>query len=109
MTVYLITRRHEKQIRTEQISGEDAAKYLEEKKAWKTTTIIIGIIFLSYLPPLLFTLLGKSMEYDLRMIFRRIFYYSLVLSSLYNPVVYCWRSKQIRKAIISLVKRQNLN
>jgi len=48
LTVYLITPRHEKRIPTEQISGEATAKFLEERKAWKTTGIIIGFVFLSY-------------------------------------------------------------
>ena len=45
ISVYLITRRHEKQIKTAQISGEAAANFLREKKAWKTTRIIIGAVF----------------------------------------------------------------
>ena len=38
VTVYFITRRHQNQIKTEQISGEAA------------TTIIIGFLFLAFLP-----------------------------------------------------------
>ena len=50
ISLFLVTRRHEKQIRSEQIPGEAAIKFREEKKAWKTTTIIISSVFLCVLP-----------------------------------------------------------
>ena len=53
ISLYFISRRHEKQIRSEQIPGEAAAKFHEEKKAWKTTAIIIGCVFFCLLPGLL--------------------------------------------------------
>ena len=38
VSVYLVTRRHERQIRTEQIpTGEDTEQFLREQKGWKTT------------------------------------------------------------------------
>ena len=50
-SVYMVTRRHERQIRTEQIPvGEDAERFLKEKKAWKTIGIIIGFLVLCLLP-----------------------------------------------------------
>ena len=48
ISVYLVIRRHEKQIKTEQISEEATAKFLKERKAWKTTGIIIGFVFLCF-------------------------------------------------------------
>ena len=53
ISLCFISRRHEKQIRSEQIPGEAAAKFHEEKKAWKTTAIIIGCGFFCLLPGLL--------------------------------------------------------
>ena len=43
--VYFITRRHEKQIKAEQMCREAATNFMREKKAWKTTRIIIGVPF----------------------------------------------------------------
>ena len=110
VTVYLVTRRHEKQIKTEQISGEAAANFLAEKKAWKTTSIIIGFLFLSYLPGALFTsLFSNDLPLKTRRIVRPIVFSTFMLNSLYNPIIYCWRSEEIRKAMISLVTKQNQN
>ena len=110
VAVYLVTRRHEKQIKTEQISGEAAAKFLEEKKAWKTTSIIIGFVFLSYLPGVLFSLLSLSgLPYQTRFVLRPVVVSSFMLTSLYNPIIYCWRSEEMRREMITLVTRQNQN
>ena len=109
VTVYFITRRHQKQIKTEQISGEAAAKFLEEKKAWKTTGIIIGFLFLSFLPGLIYMLVRNRFGNHIRNIINNLFLFSVLLNSLCNPIIYCWRSKKIRKAIIALVKGQNQN
>ena len=48
ISLYFISRRHEKQIRSEQMPGETAAKFRKEKKAWKTTAIIIGCVLNSF-------------------------------------------------------------
>ena len=50
ISVYIVTRRHDKQIQAEQVSPEALAKFLKEKRALKTTTIIIGVFLLCYLP-----------------------------------------------------------
>ena len=50
ISLYIVTRRHEKQIQAEQVSPEALAKFLKEKRALKTTTIIIGVFLLCYLP-----------------------------------------------------------
>ena len=107
VSVYLVTRRHEKQIKTEQISEEATAKFLKEKKAWKTTSIIIGFVFLSYLPAVLYTLVSGELDYQIQYILRPYCGFSLMLNSLCNPIIYCWRSKKFRKAMIALVRRQN--
>ena len=109
ISVYLVTRRHEKKIKTEQISEEATAKFLKEKKAWKTTSIIIGFVFLSYLSAVLYNLVWRELDYQTRYTFRPFVDFSLMLNSLCNPIIYCWRSKKFRKAMIALVRRENQN
>ena len=110
LAVYLITRRHEKQISTEQIPGEAAAKFLEERKAWKTTGIIVCFVFLSYLvgvAPILAVVFGFISQESRNVYFlRNIADSCLMLNSLCNPIIYCWRSKKIRKAITGLIIRK---
>ena len=49
ISVYFVTRRHMNKIKTEQVSQDVQKKFLEEKKAVKTTSIIIGFVALSFL------------------------------------------------------------
>ncbi len=44
-SVYFVCRRHMLQIKSEQVSQEASAKFLAERKAWKTTSIIITWTF----------------------------------------------------------------
>ena len=48
ISVYLVSRRHMIQIISQQVLPEAKAKFLAENKAWKTTIIIIGGLFMSY-------------------------------------------------------------
>lgn len=106
--VYLNTRRHEKQIRTEQISREVTAKFLDEKKAWKTTICILGFVFLSFLPALL---ISSSATIDLYLnlmivnVLRPFALSCIMLNSLFNPLIYCLRIKALRQDMIALLTR----
>ena len=104
-TVYFTVRRHRKQIGTEQISGEEVPKFLEEAKAWKTTTIIIGFVLLSYLPGVLLTLVVLSgADRPSFHIVRPVIYNCLMLTSLCNPIIYCFRNRRLHEAMIALLK-----
>ena len=108
ISVYFVCRRHMYQIKSEQASQKASAKFLAERKAWKTTGIIIGVVFACFLPGMLRTLAFQSL------LIRRIStsFYPLtftcfMLNSLCNPIIYCWRSKEIREALVQLVRRQS--
>ena len=108
-TVYIITRRHERQIRTEQIpAGEDTERFMKEKKAWKTTAIILGFLVLCLLPGFCYNF-SLMFNWDPRWlnIFRPFVDFFLVFNSLCNPTVYCFRIKAIRQAMIALLRRSN--
>ena len=51
-SVYFVTRRHEKQIKCEQVTRQAAADFAKEKKALKTTRIIIMALLVCLFPPL---------------------------------------------------------
>ena len=57
LSVYFATRRHEKQIQREQVSPQAAADFAKEKKALKTTRIIIMALLLCCFPLLLYILI----------------------------------------------------
>ena len=83
-TVFIITRRHERQIQTEQIpAGEEIERFLKEKKAWKTTCIIIGFLVLCLLPGFSVNF-GIMFNWDPRWIniLRPLVYFFIYLNSL---------------------------
>ena len=107
VSVYLVTRRHERQIRIEQIpTGEHTEQFLKEKKGWKTTGIIIGFVVLSLLPGV-FINFGVMFTWDPRWLdrFRPLVLSFLILNSLSNPIIYCLRIQNMRQAMIAVLKR----
>ena len=54
LSVYFVTRRHEKQIKCEQVSPQAAADFAKEKKALKTTRIIIMALLVCLFPLFLY-------------------------------------------------------
>ena len=94
-TVYFVSRQHMNRIKTEQLPSEGKTKFLEERKAFKTTSIIIALVFLSYVPILTHGILKD--------ILRDIVLSCVFLNSLLNPFVYCWRKKDLRKVIVELL------
>ena len=108
-SVYFICRRHLIEIKSTQPSQEATAKFLEDKKAWKTTGIIVGGLFMCYIPELLFALIFEILpayKKILDTLFPSSFRFSfVVLNSLLNPVIYCWRSTAIRKAMLQLLTK----
>ena len=107
--VYFICRRHEIQIQSEQVSQEATAKFLKEKKACKTTSIIIGGVLMCYLPGVLIGILpGLFSGYLIKRLevsSRPLLVSFQILNSLCNPIIYCWRNKEIREASMQLLKK----
>jgi len=109
LSVYFVCRRHLIQIKSAQPSQEVTANFFEEKKAWKTTGIVLGGVFMCYMLGFLSALLSiilpankKMLERLLPSILHRSF---IMLNSFLNPVIYCWRSTVIRKAMLQLLKK----
>ena len=60
LSVYFVTRRHEKQIKCEQVSPQAAADFAKEKKALKTTRIIIMALLVCFLPRFVYILFSYA-------------------------------------------------
>ena len=102
ISVYVVCRRHLKQIKSEQVSGEATAKFLSERKAWKTTTIVLGGLLLSFVPGLL---RGIVNVFSFPLPTTPVTLSFIMLNSFFNPIVYCWRSKIIRQALMELLRK----
>ena len=92
------------------ITTESAKKtFLKDKKALKTTSFVIGVVMLNYIPMILFRVvfapLISSPETFLAI---QSFVITLAFcNSVFNPVIYCARSREYRRAFKKLLCRVN--
>ena len=116
-SVYFVTRRHEEKIKCEQVSPQAAADFAKEKKALKTTRIIIMALLVCFFPlivcNLLLNIFFKSSSYIVNVIVlsHPVVVSVISLNSLCNPIIYCYRNKSFRKTCKELLKMNctNLN
>ena len=110
-SVYIETRRHAKQVAAQQVTQEARKQFEKDKKAFKLTSTIIGVLLLCY-SPLMFCRLFLVIIYTPTLnTFYIIGFFAVTvvyLNSLLNPVIYCIRIRQFRVAFIELTFR-NVN
>ena len=97
LSVFLETRRHEQQVAAQQITEEARKQFEQDKKAFKLTSTIVGVLLLCYSP----------WNTSLNTFYMIVFFAITVvfLNSLLNPIIYCIRIRQFRVAIIELTFR----
>jgi len=107
--VYREARSQILKIATQQISTEAREVFLKEKKALNTTTMVIGVLFLSFVPLIIFRPVLKSLIGPPAWNFVLLYAFkSLVLcNSVCNPLIYCTRNKEFRQAFKRILARQN--
>ena len=113
ITVYFVSRRHMKQIKSELVSREDTVKFLKERKALKTTTIIISFLFASNIPGMFYSIVGYFLPegvYTLKLTAPLPPFATtcILINSFFNPFIYCWRNKELRKAFFELLSRRRV-
>ncbi|XP_078349897.1 adenosine receptor A2a-like [Oculina patagonica] len=101
LILYRETLRHQKKIKTQQLPQEEAKRFAKESKALKTTVFVVGAVVLCFVPvvfihPLLS--LGLLDDADL-LIFLTWIGTIVMLNSLLNPFIYCWRQRKKRKFV----------
>ena len=115
LSVYFVTRRHEKQIKCEQVSPQAAADFEKEKKALKTTRIIIMALLVCTLPMIVYGVSSQvfftSSSYIVNVIVlsHPVAISVLSLNSLCNPIIYCFRNETFRKTCKELLKMKCTN
>ena len=100
------TRRHEKEIASQQVSVEAREKFLKEKKALKLTTTVIFCVIICYLPiiisrSLISTIAINSVNSVYFVHFSGAF--AVIANSLLNPLIHCVRMKEFRLALKELL------
>ena len=93
-------------MKSEQNSSEATTKFLEDRKAWKTTSIILGGLLLSFLPQLLRATAQRQFSVPLLNSVEPLAFSCVMLNSILNPVIYCWRSRVIRHALLQLLGKK---
>ncbi|XP_078377730.1 adrenocorticotropic hormone receptor-like [Oculina patagonica] len=100
--LYRETLRHKKKIKTQQLPQEEVERFAKESKALKTTVYIVGAVVLCFAPlvfVLMLMILGLSQTSVLLSVFKLWARTFFMLNSILNPLIYCWRQKEMRKFV----------
>lgn len=88
----------------------DGARKAEERKTAQTVAIIIGLLVLCFLPMIIYSILAKISIFKIPREQIMIYAVSAVYSnSSLNVLVYFWRNKQMRKAMLKALRKMTPN
>ena len=101
--LYFETRRHHKMIKAQQLPQEQVEIFLKENKAFKTTILVVSAVGLCLLPVTFYTVVLAVGFFQERLLILDsidgMTGLSLMINSLLNPLIYCWRQEEIRKFV----------
>ena len=93
---------HQKnKIKTQQLPREDVERLIKERKALKTTVYVVGAVLLCLSPGALSKFVNVIAEQKSAYL-HTMFSMMVMWNSLLNPLIYCWRQKEIRQVVFRL-------
>jgi len=101
---------HEARKRIGNITTQSAkAKFLKEKKALKTTSFVIGVVLLCFIPMTVFTIVSAFhiISPDSLLAIESCTLTLVLCNSVFYPVIHCTRSRGYRRAFKKLLRRVN--
>ena len=112
--IYLTMRRHKNHIQSMQIRNEAQSEEIKNFTVLIKSTVGIFYVYLVFLICYLPYLICKAVLqiYGPSIVLKKLYLYSLTfvyLNSSLNPVIYCWKMKHIRHAIIDILRRMSWN
>ena len=112
--IYLTMRRHKNHIQSMQIRNEAQSEEIKNFTVLIKSTVGIFYVYLVFLICYLPYLICKTVLqiYGPSIALKKLYLYSLTfvyLNSSLNPVIYCWKMKHIRHAIIDILRRMSWN
>ena len=115
--VYIFSeiKRQKKRLQTEQLSQEEVKRVKKDNKAAYTLGIILGSLVINYMPEIIFLLVGANSSFNKLDTGTTLICFgwastSVLLRSLFHPIIYCWRNEDIRHAFLEIFHlRQNAN
>ena len=102
MILYRETRRYQKMIKTQQLPQEEVERFTKENKALTTTVFVVCAVIFCLLPGGVFVIFftaGLSSLTPSWLIRGPWVRTASMLNSLLNPLIYCWRQKEMREFI----------
>ena len=109
--LYRETRRHERLIKAGQLPQEEKERFSKERKALKTTVYVVGAVLICLTPVAAWLLVSSILRVSdeefwvqltqLRQLTRSTVRTLVNLNSLLNPIIYCWRQKEMRQFVFS--------
>ena len=105
--LYLTLRRHINQIQVPQVAQTGQGEVVQRKRKSAMASLFVYLVFIvCYLPNIcsLFIIAAIS---EPRIDVRHLWFYTITLSflnSTLNPVIYCWKMKQIRNTMMSKLR-----
>ena len=113
VSVYKEVRRNEKQIAANQVSLEAKERLLKKRKAFYTTTIVLLVTLLCYIPSSICSviLIFFKERISLNIMITTLFACALlpVVNSLFNPLIYAFTIRYFRVAFIQLLARKTIS
>ena len=113
--LYRETCRQRKKIKTQQLPQEAVERFARENKALKTTVYIVGAVVLCFLPMGIFLFWVALLPPVVNPTKLKCYFAFLpwirtlgILNSLLNPLIYCWRQKEMRKFVFGFQTRQDV-
>lgn len=105
--IYSETRRQIKRLNTEQLPQEEIEKVKKDRKAANTLAIILIALVMTYIPIILAavaaSLYSNMIPPRFLIILTSWVQTCVMLGSLCNPIIYCWRMKKLRRAFLEIL------
>lgn len=103
--IFSETWRQMKRLKTEQLSSNDVKRLKKENKA--ANTLALGLLLLFYLPAMtagtMFAVSHDILEPPAMLALWSLVFNVSLLSGLFHPIIYCWRSKKLRQAFLEIL------
>ena len=100
--LYREVHRQRKNIKNQQLPQEEQQRIAKENKALKTTVLVVGAVLVCYVPVILtvlvFYLFGLDSGSCVYCPWVSTF---IMFNSFINPLIYCWRQKEMRQYVLS--------
>ena len=99
--LYMEAAHQKNKIKAQQLPREDVERFVKERKALKTTVYVVSAVLLCLSPGALskvvFIITGKKSALLVPW-----FIMTVNFNSLLNPLIYCWRQKEIRQFVFRM-------